>query len=405
MKYGSFDDARREYVITRPDTPLPWMNYLGSEDYLALITNTAGGYSFYKDARLRRLTRYRYNNAPLDTGGRYIYVRDDENAEYWSPSWQPTQSKLEDYTCRHGLGYTIIGSERSGIRADTRYFVPPGENLEIWQPAVTNRRSTPADLSIFASVEFCLWDAWDDATNFQRNLSIGEVEVDDGVIYHKSEYRERRNHFAYFACSEKPAGFDTQREAFLGAYRGWDRPLVVETGQACKLDRTRLAAYRVIPDPRDLQPGESKQIIFLLGYFENPAEEKFDPPELQNISKRGVRKIIAKFTEQAQANAAFEALRTDWDERLSVLQVQTPNEHLDRMVNIWNAYQCMVTFNVGRSASLFELGIGRGLGFRDFEPGPPGSRADEAGTRCANDCAAWRPRSCQAAALTINSSR
>jgi cellobiose phosphorylase len=365
MKYGWFDDARREYVITRPDTPLPWMNYLGCEDYLAIITNTAGGYSFYKDARLRRLTRYQYNNAPLDMSGRYIYVRDEESGAYWSPGWQTTQTTLEDYSCRHGLGYTIIGSQQAGIRAETRYFVPLGADLEIWQCTVTNQRSTRAELSLFASVEFCLWDAWDDATNFQRNYSIGEVEVEDGVIYHKSEYRERRDHFAYFACSEEPAGFDTQREAFLGAYRGWDKPIAIETGKmgdSIAHGWQPIGALRV---PLAMEPGESRQVIFVLGYQENPEAEKFDPPGSQRINKRGVKPIIAQFTDRTLVDAAFEALRDYWDERLGVLQVTTPSEHVNRMVNVWNAYQCMVTFNVGRSASLFESGIGRGLGFRD----------------------------------------
>ena len=204
MRYGYFDDARREYVITQPDTPLPWINYLGSQAYFGLISNTAGGYSFYRDARLRRLTRYRYNNVPFDTGGRYLYLRDDaptHGTTYWSPSWQPTRTALEDYTCRHGMGYTVIGSKSSGIRAETLYFVPLDQNLEVWQLTLTNERDTPAELSVFSAIEFCLWDAWDDATNFQRNFSTGQVEVEDGVIYHKTEYRERRDHFAYFACS------------------------------------------------------------------------------------------------------------------------------------------------------------------------------------------------------------
>ncbi len=232
MRYGHFDDVEREYVITRPDTPLPWINYLGSEEYFGIISNTAGGYSFYRDARLRRLTRYRYNNAPLDLGGRYVYLRDDASGDYWSPSWQPTQHDLEDYSCRHGLGYTIISSRYQGIRAEALYFVPGGDSLEIWRVRVTNERSEPARLSLFSSIEFCLWDAQDDATNFQRNYSVGEVEVEDGVIYHKTEYRERRDHFAYFACSEPLAGFDTQRDAFLGPYRSWDRPIAVERGTA-----------------------------------------------------------------------------------------------------------------------------------------------------------------------------
>jgi cellobiose phosphorylase len=186
MKYGHFDDAKREYVITQPDTPLPWINYLGCEAYFGLISNTAGGYSFYRDARLRRLTRYRYNNAPFDVGGRYLYLRDDETGEFWSPSWQPTRTRLDRYECRHGMGYTIIESSYRKIEAQTCYFVPLGETLEIWKTSVTNHRKRPAKLSLFSSIEFCLWDAQDDATNFQRNFSTGQVEIVDGVIYHKT---------------------------------------------------------------------------------------------------------------------------------------------------------------------------------------------------------------------------
>ena len=232
MRYGHFDDERREYVISRPDTPLPWINYLGTEEYFGIISNTAGGYSFLRDARLRRLTRYRSNNVPFDFGGRYLYVRDDTTGEYWSPSWQPTQTALDSYECRHGLSYTIISSTYSGIRAETLYYVPLGETLEIWRVRLANLYDDPRELSLFSSVEFCLWDAQDDASNFQRNFSTGEVEVADGVIFHKTEYRERRAHFAYFACSEPVAGFDTDRDAFLGSYRGFDRPIAVERGSA-----------------------------------------------------------------------------------------------------------------------------------------------------------------------------
>ena len=213
MRFGHFDDQHLEYVIERPDTPLPWINYLGSEAYFGIISNTAGGYSFYKDARLRRLTRFRYNNAPLDVGGRYIYLKDQSSGEYWSPTWQPTRRPLDFYECRHGLGYSKIASVRSDIRAEICYFVPPGQNLEIWNLVLTNQRAQVADLSLFSAIEFCLWDALDDASNFQRNYSIGEVEVLDGVIYHKSEYRERRDHFAFFACSRLPASISAR--AFL----------------------------------------------------------------------------------------------------------------------------------------------------------------------------------------------
>jgi len=365
VKYGYFDDDRREYVITRPDTPLPWINYLGCQAYFGIISNTAGGYSFYRDARLRRLTRYRYNNVPMDLGGRYVYLRDDDSGEYWSPSWQPARRELKDYSCRHGMGYTTIGSTYNGIEAETRYFVPLDETLEIWQLTVTNHREVAATLSAFSTIEFCLWDAQDDATNFQRNLNTGQVEVEDGVIYHKTEYRERRNHFAYFACSEKGEGFDTQREAFLGRYRGWDQPAAVEAGQL-----TNSVAHGWSPIGAHhvklvLAPGETRRIVFLLGYHENPDDEKFDPPGSQTINKKTVKPVIAKYLDADRADAAFDRLHRYWESLLGILEVKTPDIHTNRMVNIWNAYQCMATFNMSRSASLFESGIGRGLGFRD----------------------------------------
>jgi cellobiose phosphorylase len=365
MKFGYFDDRNREYVITRPDTPLPWINYLGCEAYFGIISNTGGGYSFYRDARLRRLTRYRYNNTPLDCGGRYIYMRDDESQQFWSPSWQPTRHDLENYSCRHGMGYTTIGSEYEGIEAHTRYFVPLDENLEIWQLTVTNRRTTRARLSVFATIEFCLWDAMDDATNFQRNLSIGEVEIEDGVIYHKTEYRERRDHFAYFACSQPTVGFDTQRDAFLGQYRGWDKPATVEAGQLTNSVAHGWSPVGVHQVRLDLEPGETQQIVFVLGYHENPVDQKFDPPGSQIINKSRVRPVIARYLGNKAADAAFEQLRQHWNCLLGILQVDSPDIHTNRMVNIWNAYQCMATFNLSRSASFYESGIGRGLGFRD----------------------------------------
>jgi cellobiose phosphorylase len=348
----------------RPDTPLPWINYLGSEEFFGIISNTAGGYSFYRDARLRRLTRYRYN-APADQGGRYLYVRDETTGDYWSPSWQPTRTDLEEYRCRHGLGYTIIGSRKLGIEVETLYFVPLGANLEVWRTRITNRRRATVGLSLFSAVEFCLWDAWDDATNFQRNLSTGEVEVADGVIYHKTEYRERRNHFAFFACSEDLTGFDTQRDSFLGAYRGWDRPLVVEQGRSADSVAHGWAPCGSHHVELQLAAGENHEIIFLLGYWENPADGKFDPSGSQTIDKRHVRPVIDHYLRPREIEAAWQGLQDHWFERLATIQVDTPDEHTNRMVNIWNPYQCVVTFNMSRSASSFESGIGRGMGFRD----------------------------------------
>ncbi len=365
MRYGHFDDERREYVISRPDTPLPWINYLGSGDYIALISNTAGGYSFYRDARLRRLIRYRYNNAPLDVGGRFLYVRDDDTGDYWNPGWQPTQRDLDRYACRHGLGYTIIEAERGGIRTETLYVVPAGETLEVWRTRVTNDRPDPARLSLFGAVEFCLWDALDDATNFQRNLSTGEVHVEDGVVYHVTEYRERRDHFAWFACSEPVEGYETSREAFLGTSRGWDRPLAVERGTMAGSIAHGWQPVGALQSSLVLGPGESREVTFVLGYTENPQNRKFDPPGSGRPDTTRARSIIDRYRGTGQPDADLAAVTAAWAERLAILQVVTGDPHVDRMVNTWNPYQCMVTFNLSRSASMFESGIGRGMGFRD----------------------------------------
>jgi cellobiose phosphorylase len=342
---------------------VPWINYLGSDEFFGIISNTAGGYAAYRDARLRRLTRYRYNGVPTDSGGRYLYLRDDSTGEYWSPSWQPVRRDLDSYECRHGMSYTQISSSLRGIRAQALYFAPLDQTLEVWRLRVTNDRAEAADVSVFSFVEFALWDAQDDATNFQRNYSTGEVEVTGGVIYHKTEYRERRDHFAYFACSEQVTGFDTQREAFLGPYRGFEAPLAVEYGMCkgsiahgwapCGSHHVRLA----------LAPGETREVIFLLGYWENPRDAKFSAPGV--INKALVAPVIEHWLRPQAVEEGFAALRETWAGLLSVLSVRTPDTDTDRMVNIWNAYQCMVTFNMSRSVSLYESGIGRGMGFRD----------------------------------------
>jgi len=365
VRYGHFDDNRREYVVTRPDTPLPWINYLGCDAFFGIISNTAGGYSCYRDARLRRITRYRYNGVPADSGGRYIYLRDNGSGEYWSPSWQPTQRKLDRYECRHGLSYTQIASSYLGVHAETLYFVPLDETLEVWRLRVSNKREVPADISVFSSVEFCLWDAQDDTTNFQRNYSTGEVEVADGVIYHKTEYRERRDHFAYFACSEPLAGFDTQRAEFLGAYRGWDRPAAVERGESFNSIAHGWSPHGSHHVRLSLGPGETREVIFLLGYWENPRDQKFDPPGSGIINKALVRPVIDRWLRPATVAEGFGQLRESWTSLVSALRVDTPDGDANRMVNIWNPYQCLVTFEMSRSVSLFESGIGRGMGFRD----------------------------------------
>jgi len=352
-------------VVEDPATPLPWVNYLGTEAYFGIISNTAGGYSFYRDARKRRISRYRYNNVPFDYGGRYIYLRDDATGEFWSPTWQPTQPRLEQYSCRHGLSYTVISSLYRDIGAEVLYFVPLGASLEVWRLRLVNHRDHDATLSAFSSVEFCLWDAEDDATNFQRNFSTAEVEVEGNVIYHKTEYRERRDHFAFFACSEPLVGFETQREAFLGPYRGFDRPIAVERGATSNSLAHGWAPHGCHHIKLHLAPRSEREVVFLLGYFENPVDEKFDPPGSQVINKRLVRPVIDHWLVPENVALAHDELGRYWEGLLCRAQVSTPDNDTNRMVNIWNAYQCMVTFNLSRSASFFESGIGRGVGFRD----------------------------------------
>jgi cellobiose phosphorylase len=364
-RFGRFDDAAREYVITRPDTPLPWINYLGTEDLFALVSNTGAGYTFYRDARLRRLIRYRYQGVPSDVGGRFLYVRDDEDGAFWSPTWQPVRVELESYRCRHGLGYTAIGSTYAGIEVETTFTIPPGETLEVWRVRMANRRDVPARLSVIGAVEFCLWDALDDQTNYQRNLSTGEVEVRDGAIHHVTEYRERRNHFASFACSEPTAGFDTQREAFLGPYRGWADPIALERGALSGSMAHGWAPIGAYHARLELDPGEAHDVLFVLAYTENAQEAKFEPPGSAVPNVGAARAAIERYLRVDGVEGALQRLRAGWDDLLGHLQISTPDEHADRIVNVWNQYQCMATFNLGRSASSFDVGIGRGIGFRD----------------------------------------
>ena len=368
VQYGYFDDERREYVVTRPDTPLPWMNYLGTEDHFGMISNTAGGCSFYRDARLRRLTRYRHNNAPFDLGGRYLYLRDETDGDYWSPSWQPTRSLLDAYECRHGLSYTSISSQpRRRPRRDA-LFRPSRRDARGLAAPGAQRSRTRADLSVFSSVEFCLWDAQDDSTNFQRNFSVGEVEVEDGVIYHKTEYRERRNHFAYFACSEPLAGFDTAARRLPRSLPRLGPPARGGARECRQLDRARMGAARLPSRPARARPARDARDRLrprLLRRTRSPRSST--RPGSQIINKRtvqaGDRALAAA---RGRWRRACAACASYWDELLSASsRSSTPDMHTNRMVNIWNAYQCMATFKCRRSTSFYESGIGRGMGFRD----------------------------------------
>ncbi|MBQ6426753.1 MAG: glycosyl transferase [Clostridia bacterium] len=361
MKYGHFDDISREYVITDPRTPLPWINYLGSEEFFALFSNTAGGYAFYKDARLRRLTRYRYNNAPLDQEGFRLYIRDQDSV--WNPGWQPVQAELDAYSCRHGLGYSVICGQKDGIAVSQELLVPKGDNCLLMRVSVQNSGEAEKTISLFPYIEFCLWDAMDDGTNFQRNYSIGEVEVEGAAIYHKSEYRERRNHYAVFWANRTPDGFDTSRDAFLGVYGSPARPSAVFGGGCTGSIAHGWQPVAAQQFDLTLRPGEPETLIFGLGYIENPQAEKWSGPGV--INKSRAYEMISRYSDDASFETALSSLKTHWDGLLSSFRLESRDDKLNRMVNIWNQYQCMVTFNMSRSASYYESGTGRGMGFRD----------------------------------------
>ena len=376
-QYGHFDDAHREYVITNPKTPFPWINYLGNEDFFGLISNTAGGYDFYKDAKFRRITRYRYNSVPMDNGGRYFYIKDGDVV--WNPGWKPCKTKLEQYECRHGLNYTRITGEKNGLRVSVLHFVPLGVKAEIQRMTISNVSKETKQLKVFSYTEWCLWNAATDGENFQRNLSTGEVEVEQNdqftALYHKTEYKERRDHYAYYAVNCAVAGYDTDRETFVGLYNDLSEPEAVLSG-SCRNSIAHgwspIASHEIVVE---LAPNESKDLIFLLGYEENAQEEKFGTwnGELTSLGERDhhvinkvrAHEVIERFSTVEAVEEAFAELCGLWDELLSKYQVESSDERLNRMVNIWNQYQCMVTFCMSRSASFFESGIGRGMGFRD----------------------------------------
>ena len=361
MKYGFFDDTAKEYVITEPQTPYPWINYLGNEEFFGLVSNTGGGYSFYKDAKFRRLTRYRYNNVPVDTGGRYYYINDGDTV--WNPGWKPTKTALDSYECRHGLSYTKLVGEKNDVKAELLCFVPLGFRGEVHKLTLENSSNVRKNLKLFSLAEWCLWNAQSDMENFQRNFSTGEVEIDGSVLYHKTEYKERRDHYAFFSVNAPIQGFDTDRESFTGLYNGFDEPQTVMEGTPRNSEAHGWSPIASHYLEVELQPGETRELVFVLGYVENAEGEKWESKSV--INKAKAKAMIAQFDTVEKVDAAMAELATYWENLLNVYQLDSGDEKLDRMVNIWNQYQCMVTFNMSRSASFFESGIGRGMGFRD----------------------------------------
>ena len=378
-RFGYYDDSKKEFVITRPDTPFPWINYLGNENFFGLVSNTTGGYTFYKDAKFRRITRYRYNNVPIDQGGRYFYIKDGDTV--WNPGWQPTRMPLDKYECRHGLGYSLIRGEKDGVEAKLLLFVPIGHPVEIHKLTLRNNSSERKNLKVYSLLEWCLWNASTDMENFQRNFSTGEVEIEGSTIYHKTEYKERRNHYAFYAVNHPIDGFDTDRESFIGLYNGFDKPECVAAGiskNSVAMGWSPIASQRI---DISLAPGEEKSLVFILGYVENAPEDKFSQEDIHRkkngsllssqltdetfVNKAKAYELADLFNTDEKVEKAFADLKSYWETLLDRFHVESPEPRLDRMVNIWNQYQCMVTFNFSRSASFFESGVGRGMGFRD----------------------------------------
>jgi len=354
MKYGYFDKENREYVVTRPDTPTPWINYLGCDEYCAMISNAAGGYSFHKDPRDKRITRYRYNNVPSDRPGRYIYIRDDGTGDFWSSTWQPVLKDLKEYfyECRHGMGYTAIRSRYAGISTATTYFVPLNENLEVWMLSVRNDSKKKRSLSLFTYTEFCLWQAIMDMTDFQYTLNISNAVCEDGVVYHRTGYypRASRNTFAYFATNQKIRGSDCDRETFLGPYNSESNPLAVSRGRSFGSVSSGGNPISSLWTTLTLAPGEEKSLVYILGVSDDMKEAK---------------RLIGKYERFENAAKELDALKRYWSDYLLQYTCSTPSQEVDLMVNTWNQYQCRTTFNWSRSASYYESGIGRGMGFRD----------------------------------------
>jgi cellobiose phosphorylase len=364
MRYGYFDDANKEYVIERPDTPRSWANYLGSTEYGAIITNNAGGYSFYQSAAQGRLTRLRFDDVPLDQPGRYIYLRDKQTGDYWSNAWQPVGKPLDQYktTCRHGTAYTVIQSQYSAIETETTYFVPLGEHFEWWLLKVTNKDSRRRGLSLFTFVEYPgTWHCFNDFLNLQYSHGIVNMDFVDGMIdYGSSVYTlpsgnsilegdQNRHSFLAFLGGEI-VGFDTDRDVFITPYRGYGNPMVVEKGRCTGSKAYGDDGCGSIQIDVDLEPGESRDLVVLMGIGKAHVEG---------------RKVVRQFGDVAKVKAEFAKLRDYWHNRIQGLAVTSPDPRFNSMMNMWSPFNCLITYSWSRMASLIYSGERDGLGYRD----------------------------------------
>jgi cellobiose phosphorylase len=365
MQYGYFDDAAKEYVITRPDTPGSWSNYLGSTEYGAIITNNAGGYGFYQSGARGRFLRLRFNSVPLDQPGRYFYLRDNASGDYWSASWQPVGKPLDQYrsTCRHGTAYSIIDSHYAGIATETAYFVPLGQAFEYWRLKVTNEGDRPRDVSVFTFCEFTnQWDTYQDNVNLQYSLFIvrGEltdenllrIAIQDNLTQDTDGFflHDIARHCWMGMAGSVIDGFDTNRDSFLGPYRGYHNPLAVEQGRCADSHVYGDNACGSLQTNLSLQPGESREILVLLG--------------IGDARTVGVR-TFAEFGSLERATSELQKLKAHWHAELGALCIETPDEELNHTINVWGLYNSLITFAWSRAASLVYNGERDGLGFRD----------------------------------------
>ena len=348
MKYGYFDEQAREYVITRPDTPTPWINYIGSGKYGGIISNTGGGYSFHKDPQNRRITRYRYNSIPMDRPGRYIYIRDAVTGEFWNPGFQPSQRKLDSYSCRHGMGYTVLQGEYKGIAAEVTYFVPDDRDFEIWLLKVKNTLNVPKKLQIFSYAEFCFWEAILDQQNVDWAQQINQGRYKDNIITWYPHYI--KDNGSFFATSGKVGSYDTNLEAFIGKYHSEANPIAVEQGACSNSISYRTNGVGAFCNELELEKGEESEIVFILGYSENRSK---------------IHEEIKNYLSPVEAHKALKRLNEHWSEYTGKLHVETPDNEMNLFVNTWNQYQSKTTFNWARFVSLYQLGLGRGMGIRD----------------------------------------
>lgn len=348
MKYGYFDEENREYIINDPCTPTPWINYIGGGRYGGIISNTGGGYSFDGDPRNKRVLRYRYNSIPGDQPGRYIYIRDTEMSEYWSVTWQPVKTDYDHYLCRHGLGYTTIEYEKSNIRTGITYFVPLDQSMEIWWLKIKNNDKITRKLDLFSYAEFSFFDAVKDQQNLDWTQQIQQGEFKNNTIF--SNAFMNTWDFVFMTANLPVDSFDTSRETFIGAYRDLSYPVAVDRGQCTNEEARRGNIVGVLNHQLIIEPGEEKVIIYILGTI----------PEKDLLSKK-----IKGYLAPERVKKELVLLKDSWEDYLDTCRVKTPDPEMNLMLNTWNPYQCRTTFNWSRFVSLYQLGINRGMGFRD----------------------------------------